>query len=228
MYIYLCLRVYIIYIIPVLLQVSKSTVWRRLKRLKQEDPSNSSSTNPGGTHNVKIEVVENIASDHLNNSYDEEITMRYAEDGELRYVEAITDQSQVEKTLEYEDMSARYNTSGSTEKVLHRRDESIQDTKIRNSKSDTLEVVSRSSLVANEGQDIVIATSQSSTFMKSEHLGLLTNEGHVIHSGAPLTITQEGKITAETEGSGDGSGNPQFELEMPLVSNFLYKYLHMK
>ncbi|XP_071522737.1 uncharacterized protein [Panulirus ornatus] len=199
-------------------KVSKTTIWRRLKRLKQDDPSSNSSTDPGGTQNVKIEVVENIAGDHLNSSYDEEITMRYAEDGDLRYVEAIAGQNQVEKTLDYGSMSARYSTSGSTEKILQRRDESFQDTKIKNSKSDTLEVVSRSSLAASEGRDIVIATSQSSSFIKSEHLGLLTNEGHVIHSGAPLTITQEGKITAETEGSGDGSGNPQFELEMPLMN----------
>ncbi|XP_042232328.1 uncharacterized protein LOC121873082 [Homarus americanus] len=191
-------------------QVSKTTVWRRLKQLKQEDSTADS--------DVKIEVIENLQSDHLNNTYDEEIPMKYTEDGALRYVETVTSQSHVEKTLDYTTVTTSYNTSGNTEKILHRRDQNIQEPKIQNSKGDALATVSDSSMVTSEGRDIVMTSSQSSSFMKSDHLGILTNEGHIIHSGGPLTITQGGKIMTETEGSADGPGNPRFELEMPLMN----------
>ncbi|XP_069194998.1 uncharacterized protein [Procambarus clarkii] len=197
-------------------QVSKTTVWRRLKRLKQEDPIINSSVTSGSTQNVKIEVVEDITNNPLNNTYDE-ITMGYAEDGELQYVGTVTGQSQV-KTLDYEN-ATRFTNSGNTEKCPQTKGQNIPEAKMSSSssKSDTLGTVSESSIVTREGQDMVI-TSQASSFMKSDHLGILTSEGHIIHSGAPLTIAQGGKIMAQAEPSGDGTGNPQFELEMPLMN----------
>lgn len=197
-------------------QVSKTTVWRRLQRLQRERDIKNSLTS-GDTQNVKIEVVEDATSDHLNNNYDEEITMRYTEEGDLQYVEAVTDQSQMEKTLSYADVSPRYTNSGNSEKIFQRKNKNTEDGKLNSSKSDREGTVSESSMVTQEGDDTVIEASQSS-FIKSEHIEILTREGHIIHSEDPLTIAQEGKIMSDAEGSGDGPGNSRFELSMPLMN----------
>lgn len=196
-------------------QVSKTTVWRRLKRMKQLDPDQRNSENEIDRQNVKIEVVDNITGDHLPDTYDEGITMRYAEDGDLRYVDTIDGQNSEERTLDCETVSAKYANLSGTEKLLQNKD--AGQAKMGTEKHVSYEVVPESSIVQSEGQNIVIASSQSS-FIDSKHLGIFTSEGHMIPTGEQLTITQDNKVVPATEGSRENAGNTQFELEMPLMN----------
>nr|XP_027236590.1 uncharacterized protein LOC113827855 [Penaeus vannamei] len=196
-------------------QVSKTTVWRRLKRMKQLDPDQRNSENEIDRQNVKIEVVDNISGDHLADTYDEGITMRYAEDGDLRYVDTIDGQNSEERTLDCATVSAKYGNLSGTDKLLQNKD--AGQSKMGTEKHVSYEVVPESSIVQSEGQNIVIASSQSS-FIDSKHLGIFTSEGHMIPAGEQLTITQDNKVVPATEGSRENAGNTQFELEMPLMN----------
>lgn len=184
--------------------------------MKQLDPDQRNNENEIDEQNVKIEVVDNLSGDHLSDAYDEGITMRYAEDGDLRYVDTIDGQNSEERTLGCTSVNAKYGNLSGTEKLLQSKD--ADQTKIGSEKHVPYEVVPESSIVQSEGQNIVIASSQSS-FIDSKHLGIFTSEGHMIPAGEQLTITQDNKGVPATEGSRESAGNTQFELEMPLVSH---------
>ncbi|CAL4066661.1 unnamed protein product [Meganyctiphanes norvegica] len=127
-------------------QVSKTTVWRRLKRLKQMNAEEGISEScrqseaSGSQENVKIEVVNDFTDSQLNEAYE---TISYTDDGELsydnegptlKYVSEISDAETPNTTVSsYIEHGGSYNLKNSTNDglvtVVSSRSSDVSDTR---------------------------------------------------------------------------------------------------